>query len=168
MCARRSRSERRTGETRRFVFAAPTDVAQLFRDAVWAVGRHIEKKAGLSPSVGETVEAMLDHALESWGIGSARVRKEFEVFARDGWRCTAPGCSSYRNLHDHHIVFRSAGGSDELSNRTTLCAWHHLRGVHAGVIGCRGTAPYELEFALGLRATGPPLAVYLSGDRIKA
>ena len=34
-----------------------------------------------------------------------------------------------RNLHEHHIVFRSAGGSGELENRVTLCAVHHLRGV---------------------------------------
>jgi hypothetical protein len=75
-----------------------------------------------------------------------------------------PGCTSYRNLHDHHIRFRSAGGSNALWNRTTLCAHHHQRGVHAGVVGCTGRAPERLRFALGLRAGHPPLAVYRSGD----
>jgi hypothetical protein len=63
-------------------------------------------------------------------------------------------------------VFRSAGGSDALSNRTTLCAWHHLRGVHAGIIRCAGEAPDNLTFELGLRAAGPPLTRYRGEQRI--
>jgi hypothetical protein len=86
------------------------------------------------------------------------------VFARDGWRCTVPGCSSYRNLQGHHVVFRSTGGSDELSNLTTLCAWHHLRGVHAGVVRCVGTAPDALRFELGIRPAQPPLLAYGAGE----
>ena len=66
-----------------------------------------------------------------------------------------PGCSSYRNLHAHHISFRSAGGSDDPANLTTLCAWHHLRGVHAGVVRCTGVAPDGLWFTLGAVAYGP-------------
>ena len=72
----------------------------------------------------------------------------------------------YRAYDDHHVEFRSAGGSDDLGNRTTLCAWHHLRGVHAGTVRCTGTAPGRLRFELGLRRGRPPLAAYLSGDRI--
>jgi len=60
---------------------------------------------------------LFDHALESWGANEGRVRREHRVFARDGWRCTVPGCTSYRNLHDHHIVFRSVGGDDDLVGR---------------------------------------------------
>ena len=70
------------------------------------------------------------------------------MFARDGWRCTVPGCTAYRNLHAHHLEFRSAGGSDDPSNCITLCAFHHLRGIHTGLIRgrgglirCRGRAP---------------------------
>ncbi len=66
-----------------------------------------------------------------------------------------------RNLHDHHIVFRSAGGSDGLENRVTLCAFHHLRGVHTGLVSVTGRAPDRLRFEL-------PLAVYTSGDRLVA
>jgi hypothetical protein len=50
-----------------------------------------------------------------------------------------PGCTSYRNLHDHHIHYRSAGGSDDLSNR--------------------GRAPDALRFEL-------PLATYGPGERL--
>jgi hypothetical protein len=66
-------------------------------------------------------------------------------------------CSSYRNLHDHHIQFRSAGGSNDLWNRTTLCAAHHQRGVHAGIgrIRIRGRAPNGLRFELPLMTYGP-------------
>ena len=95
----------------------------------------------------------LAHRPRPRGVGrerSARAR-EHRVFARDRWRCTVPGCTSYRNLHDHHVVFRSAGGDDELANRTTLCAYHHLRGVHAGRVRVLGTAPDRLRFELGLR-----------------
>jgi hypothetical protein len=47
----------------------------------------------------------------------------------------------------------------------TLCAYHHLRGVHGGRLRIRGRAPHALRFELGLRAGGAPLAVYASGDR---
>jgi len=107
---------------------------------------------------------MLDHALDAWGADEPRTQREHRVFERDGWRCTVPGCTSYRNLHDHHIRFRSAGGTDELANRTTLCAFHHLRGVHAGRVRCRGEAPHGLRFELGLRPDRPPLVVYGPGE----
>ncbi len=35
-------------------------------------------------------------------------------------------------------------------NRTTLCAFHHHRGVHAGIVGIRGHAPEELIYRLGV------------------
>jgi hypothetical protein len=107
---------------------------------------------------------MFDHAYEAWGAKDRRVRREHRVFERDGWRCTVPGCSSYRNLHDHHIVFRAAGGSDDLGNRTTLCAWHHLRGVHKALVNCRGAAPNGLFFELGLRPGREPLLCFAPGE----
>ena len=145
------------------IFGCPRDVARLFRAVLATVQRRIERHTGRPASESEAFGAMLDHALESWGAHT-KVPPEHRVFARDGWRCTAPGCTSYRNLHDHHIRFRSAGGSDDLSNRTTLCAWHHLRGVHAGVVRCTGQAPHGLRFELGVRIGKPPLASYRSGE----
>ncbi len=123
---------------------------------------------GHKPTDGEALGIMLEHVLRVWGALDEKVRKAHQVFARDGWRCAVPGCSSMRNLHDHHIIFRSAGGSDDPSNRLTLCAFHHLRGVHAGIIDCKGTAPSSLRITLGVRADGPPLATYASGDRLLA
>jgi hypothetical protein len=155
-------------ETERFFFSAPRDVARLLRATICTVRRHLERHTGRCPTEGEAVGAMLDHALATWDEAASihpSLRRAHRVFDRDGWRCTIPGCSSYRNLHDHHVVFRSAGGGDELENRVTLCAWHHLRGVHAGTIRCTGRAPGALRFELGRRGGGrPPLAVYASGD----
>ncbi len=150
-------------EDARIMILCPREVAELFRAVLCSLRRHLERGLGRLPSEGEAFEAMLDHALEAWSPPRTRAR-EFAVFERDGWRCTVPGCTSLRNLHDHHVVFRSRGGSDGLENRTTLCAWHPLRGVHAGVVRCTGRAAGALRFELGLRASGPPLVAYGPGE----
>jgi 5-methylcytosine-specific restriction endonuclease McrA len=68
---------------------------------------------------------------------------------RDGYVCTVPGCSRAAD-HAHHIKFRSHGGSDDLSNMTSLCAVHHLQGVHMGRIRVWGCAPDRLHWELGV------------------
>jgi hypothetical protein len=150
------------GETTRFFFSAPRDVARLCRAVVCSVRRRLECSEGAAWGW------MFDHALEAWGANDPRVRREHRVFARDGWRCTVPGCTSYRNLHDHHVVFRSVGGDNDLANRTTLCAYHHLRGAHAGRVRVIGSAPAGLRFELGLRPGQRPLLCYRSGERLDA
>ena len=156
------------GEGWHLTITAPTEVARLFRALLCTVRRAHERETGRLPSDGEAFQAMLDHALRSWGVDepwlARKMRRVSPVFERDGWRCTVPGCSSRRNLHAHHIVFRSAGGGDELANLTTLCAVHHQRGVHEGLITVRGRAPHGLTFEIGLRPGLPPLARYRSGD----
>jgi hypothetical protein len=107
---------------------------------------------------------MLDCALASWLLRDPSARRPDPVIGRDGYRCAIPGCTSRRNLHDHHVTFRSVGGSDTPSNRVTLCAFHHQRGVHAGRLRVWGRAPDELVFELGLRRGAPPLVRYRSGD----
>jgi hypothetical protein len=87
--------------------------------------------------------------------------------ARDGWRCTVPACSSRRNLHDHHIRFRSRGGGNQRDNRTTVCAAHHLHGIHAGTVRASGVAPYAIEWQLGVRPGAEPFLTYI-GYRICA
>jgi len=152
------------GKTVSFFFAAPRDVARLFRGALATVQRRIEQKNGRTASESEALDAILEHAFETWELANAELQREHRVFESDGWRCTFPGCTSYGNLHDHHVEYRSWGGSDDLSNRTTLCLWHHLRGEHAKILRCRGKAPGKLRFDLGLRPGQRPLARYRSGD----
>jgi hypothetical protein len=107
---------------------------------------------------------MLDHVLVSWGALDEKVAARHRVFARDGWRCAVPGCTSMQNLHDHHIRFRSAGGPHTPENRITLCAFHHLRGVHGGLVRCTGQAPDGLRWEMGLRPGVTPRLAYRSGD----
>jgi hypothetical protein len=134
----------------------PREVARLFRAVLCSWRKALEARTGRLPSEAEAFEAMLDHALASWGVGRKN-SKRFAVFERDGWRCSVPGCTSHRNLHAHHIRYRSAGGGDDPANLTTLCAAHHLRGVHAGIVCVSGRAPDGLLFEL-------PLGRYRSGE----
>jgi hypothetical protein len=76
------------------------------------------------------------------------------VYARSGWRCTAPGCTSRKNLEDHHIVYRSHQGCDEMSNRTCLCRFHHERGEHGQLASCSGEAPLNILWRLGRKDVG--------------
>jgi hypothetical protein len=137
-------------ETDVWVANVPADVARLFRACLCSVARRLDSGPGCA------LEAMFDHALASWWVPTPRAHR---VFARDGWRCTVPGCTSQQNLHAHHVLFRSAGGNDGLTNLTTLCAAHHQRCVHEGVIRIAGRAPGALVFEM-------PLGRFRSGDRV--
>ena len=148
--------------TARFIGSA--DVVQLFRAVLCTVRRRMECETGRLPTEGEALGAMLDHVLAVWDDLDEKTAKRHKVFARDGWRCTAPGCTSMQNLHSHHIRFRSAQGPDDPENRTTLCVFHHLRGVHAWRLRCVGRAPHGLKWEMGLRPGRPPLLSYRSGD----
>ncbi len=145
-------------------FFGPADVVQLFRAVLCTVRRRMESDIGRLPTEGEALGAMLDHVLSSWGALDTKVAARHRVFERDGWRCTVPGCTSMQNLHDHHIRFRSARGSDAPENRVTLCAFHHLRGVHAARLRCVGRAPDGLTWQMGIRPGAAPLVAYRSGD----
>ena len=48
----------------------------------------------------------------------------------------------------------------------TLCAFHHLRGIHAGVVRCKGRAPEALRFTFGLRGASRPAAEFGPGERV--
>jgi hypothetical protein len=168
----RAQSEHESPERARLYFAAAPEVAHLFRAALATVQRRLEHLQQRPASQGEALAEMLAHALATWVAHDPHdhAPRDRRVFERDGWRCTVPGCSSYRNLHGHHIVFRSHRGSDALTNLTTLCAWHHQRGIHgsglraARIISCTGRAPHALRFALGLRRNHPPLLAYGPGE----
>jgi hypothetical protein len=149
--------EKSEDEPLTFTFTAPADVARLFKAVLATVQRRIERHNGRTASESEALDAMLEHCFATWAPANAKIPKEHRVFERDGWRCTVPGCTSYRNLHSHHIRFRSANGPDDPWNRTTLCAAHHHRCVHEGIgrIRIRGRAPDALRFELPLATYGP-------------
>jgi hypothetical protein len=149
---------------------APREVVRLFTATLCSVRLELERETGRLPTAAQGFEVMLDRATAGWAVRDPllrrRSRRELAIFERDGWRCTVPGCTSRRNLQRHHIEFRSQGGSDAAENQTTLCAFHHLRGVHGGRIRIRGRAPVALRFDLGIRADRAPLVSYASGDRL--
>lgn len=156
------------GATRTAVaFRAPPEAADVILLALEAARLHLARAAGCDAGAAAAFSWLVEHALEAWQEQGATFH-DYADFTRDGFRCTAPGCTARRNLHAHHVVFRSAGGPDVPWNRTTLCAFHHLRGVHARTVSCQGRAPDGLEFALGLRAEGPPLLRARSGDVLAA
>jgi hypothetical protein len=88
---------------------------------------------------------------DRWAVmRAAKVRKSvelavgirFDVFQRDGFRCRYCGRSPKEGvfLEADHVIPRSAGGSDDMSNLVTAC-WDCNRGKSAkGVDGERMTA----------------------------
>lgn len=87
------------------------------------------------------------------------------ILARSQYRCAVPGCRIRRNLHVHHVVFRSQGGSDGDENLVALCPAHHLRGVHEGRLRIRKEAGQTVLWELGMYR-GHPVQVYLGERRL--
>ncbi|MGV8120550.1 MAG: hypothetical protein AB2L14_12390 [Candidatus Xenobiia bacterium LiM19] len=94
-----------------------------------------------------------------------------KVFERDGYKCQVPGCSNRRNIHSHHLEFRSHGGCDAQHNRLSLCACHHLWILHLlHGLKIEGTAPDSLIFTFGPGSgpEGQPFLVYENGRKIQS
>jgi hypothetical protein len=135
-------------------FSAPVAVVALLRTAILAFAHPHDSLVG-------GLESLLLHVQAEW---EGQPRHRDPIFARDGWRCAVPVCTARRDLHDHHLVFRSRGGGNERENRVTLCAWHHLRGVHAGRVRAEGEAPDGITWEIGVRTGRRPL-LRLVGER---
>ena len=93
------------------------------------------------------------------------------ILERDGYQCQVPGCSNRRNLHAHHIEFRSQGGCDEPWNELCLCATHHLWILHyLHRLKIKGTAPNDLTFTFGANSgpDGKPFMIYRNGRKVLA
>ncbi|MGV8118670.1 MAG: HNH endonuclease [Candidatus Xenobiia bacterium LiM19] len=78
-----------------------------------------------------------------------RFARNNAILKRDRFRCQVPGCNCRRNLHIHHIIPRSHGGSDEPLNKLTR-EKHYLRLLHNLLtLKIEGTAPHNLTFTFG-------------------
>ncbi|HEX9244105.1 MAG TPA: HNH endonuclease signature motif containing protein [Anaeromyxobacter sp.] len=90
---------------------------------------------------GEALAVAAAHFIRVWKDKlKERTTPQKRALARDRWCCTAPGCSRTA-VHAYHVEFRSRGGDDDLGNLTSLCAAHHLAGIHGGLLRVTGTAP---------------------------
>ncbi len=87
----------------------------------------------------------LDAAVPERATMTVTRRKREQVLARDGYRCTVPGCRRNVGLDLHHIEYQSRSGDHELFNMIAICDLHH-KAVHFGKLVIRGTAPDHVTF----------------------
>jgi len=130
----------------------PADAFETVLYAIWSLQAAETRRTGSQPGKGEALARIADHFVVVWELHLAldprqqRVpKRRKEVFARNGGLCAVPGCSQAAQ-HEHHIEFRSQGGSDEVTNLVALCACHHLRAVHGGRLTVRGRAGELVEW----------------------
>jgi hypothetical protein len=98
--------------------------------------------------------ALLEEAALAWDDPRALPGRDADpVYRRDGYRCSAPGCTARATIEDHHVVFRSRGGSDALDNRVALCAAHHAALHEHGTLSVAGDAPLRLTWTTGTGAS---------------
>jgi len=99
--------------------------------------------------------ALLEDYVTVWDDERAFPKRDWhETYDRDGWRCMAPGCTGRRRIQDHHLVYRSRQGSDDLWNQLSLCRAHHLQGEHGEFAHCRGKAPLDVTWRIGREDLG--------------
>ncbi len=125
----------------------PEDVHQVFSAACRAVRAAAQEWIGAS----KCLVVMCQHFIDTYEVETRRPNTPAtRAMERDRGLCTCPGCSKAAD-HVHHIKYRSHGGGDEEENLTSLCAAHHLHGVHDGYVRVRGAAPEGLEWDLRVR-----------------
>jgi hypothetical protein len=122
----------------------PRHVRELLESAI----RTVRKEAGAFVLAGQCVRRVAREFIDTWKeVVEERNTVQRRVRERDHGYCIVRGCSRPA-AHVHHLEYRSHGGSDHPSNLASLCAVHHLRIVHMGLMRIRGTAPDRLVFEL--------------------
>jgi hypothetical protein len=123
----------------------PERVARLldaaFGAARGAAGRWLTPEECLFRVADHFVRAWEQAPPERWTPGRRAVE-------RDRGFCQVPGCSRAA-AHAHHVTWRSRGGDDDPGNLVSVCAAHHLHGIHRGWIKVSGTAPGGLRWEVG-------------------
>jgi hypothetical protein len=129
-------------------FRLPARVAILLHDAL----RAAQQVAGRWITAEQALGMVSEHYLLTWEV-AARQKNTVQrrVLDRDrGW-CQVPGCSRAAQ-QVHHVQFRSHLGATVEENLVSLCAAHHLHGIHAGYLRVTGRAPDRLRW--GVRPGG--------------
>ncbi|MGV8119102.1 MAG: HNH endonuclease [Candidatus Xenobiia bacterium LiM19] len=119
-------------------------------------------------------EGFLAALLQGWLLtekAHLRFTRDYAILKRDRFRCQVPGCNCRRNLHVHHIIWRSKGGTDDPANLIVLCTKCHIRLLHNLLtLNIEGTAPHNLTFTFGPRSHGDerPFLKYVRGRKVLA
>jgi hypothetical protein len=138
-----------------FTVAMPPHIIDLLKD----VFRAVRAEAKRWMSIGQCLLTMAAHFVQVWKAHVKEIRTaRRRILARDRHRCQVPGCSRPA-VHLHHIEFRAHGGSDDPANLISLCAAHHLFGIHDERMNVSGTAPDKLLWQFGLRRSWAQTAV---------
>jgi hypothetical protein len=99
--------------------------------------------------------ALLEEYIDTWDDPKTMPRRRFAgIYARHGWRCAAPGCTSRCHLDAHHLIYESQGGPDAPWNLVALCRFHHRFGEHGLLASCRGKAPLGIVWRMGHVSVG--------------
>ena len=138
-----------------FSFWMPASVASLLKGTF----RALRSAAKRWMWAEQCLVALALHFVETYKHLLARAKTlQQRIRARDRHFCQVPGCSRPA-VHAHHIKPRSQGGSDEDWNLVSLCAAHHLNGIHGGRIRVTGRAPDGLVWEFGIRRSFAATAV---------
>jgi hypothetical protein len=130
-----------------FTVWMPVSVAEVVKAAFRAARAAAKRWL----SAGECLVTLAEHFVQTWRAQLAQANTlQRRIRARDRHFCQVPGCSRAA-VHAHHIDPRSQGGSDDPSNLISLCAAHHLHGIHGGRMRVSGMAPDKLVWEFGLR-----------------
>jgi hypothetical protein len=117
----------------------------------------------------EVLALVFYHVFKVWdNAETRRAERDNPIVTRDGWRCSAPGCRSVGSgrLHVHHVIEMSRGGGDDPWGSTTKCAAHQIGLLHRGLMACRGRAPHDLVWELGVEPGREPFLVYHGERRV--
>ncbi len=107
-----------------------------------------ERYARIGSPFGPFVRFLCLSFFQTWHTSLGKSDRYEMTYRRDLYRCTCPVCDC-RDVTCHHIVRRSQGGTDELSNTNSQCPFCHLDGEHGGRLRVRGKAPDELTWWIG-------------------
>ncbi|MDQ7826152.1 MAG: HNH endonuclease signature motif containing protein [Candidatus Eremiobacteraeota bacterium] len=153
-------------------FFLPADLYEVWNMAALAF-LHTAAEESTETAIGLILpeERFLASLLADYLATEGEFRKaahHHRILRRDRFRCQAPGCRCRRNLHVHHIIRRSQGGTDNPWNLITLCEACHLHLLHGlGTLSVRGKAPLGLTFIFGSLSDGEPFLVYEKGVKIQ-
>jgi hypothetical protein len=143
-------------------FDLPEDMAIRWRASIGAACESIFQRTGSPVPLWAGMLELVWHFVTTWDDPQGCPKRAWDaIYARDDWRCMAPGCTARVRLQDHHVVYRSHQGSDDPWNQITQCMFHHQQGEHGTLARVRGRAPLELTWRLG----EPELATWARNER---